>query len=107
MTIGIEQIQTLIADAVQIGYMEAVKAYEPSADDLKAKDIHTWCKAVFGSHARVARLIRAGIIKPYRKGDAKNSALYYSKVDIKKALITQRLSQFTADSELQEKGCRV
>lgn len=106
MRISIEQIQTLISDAVQTGYMEAVKAYEPTADELKEKDVNKWCKATFGNMARIKRLIRAGIIKGYRKGDYANCALYYSKSAIKKALMAQRLSQFIADDELREKESR-
>lgn len=106
MRISLEQIQTLIIDAVQVGYMEAVKAYEPTADELKERDVQKWCKATFGNMTRIKRLMRAGVIKGYRKGDYANCALYYSKSAIKKALMTQRLSQFVADDELQEREGR-
>lgn len=100
MRIKIEQIQSIITDAVQIGYMEAIKAYEPYTDELKEKEAQRWCKATFGTWANIKSLMRAGLIKGHRRGDFKNCAIYYSKADIKKALLAQRLSQIIADDEL-------
>ena len=39
MTMTIEQIGAMMADFVQIGYMTAVKAYEPTSDELRLKDV--------------------------------------------------------------------
>lgn len=97
-----DQISAFIADSIQIGYMTAVKAYEPTADELKQSDLKKWCQATFTDYKKLRRLIKAEIIKPHRKGDAKNSPLFFSKAEIKQAIITNRLSQYIAEETLKD-----
>ena len=84
-----------MADAVQIGYMQAVKSYEPAADDIRSTEVRQWLKHMLVSWAQFLKLEKTGLIKPYRKGKAANSPLYYSKSEIKKALTTAKLAALT------------
>lgn len=97
----IDQITAFIADSVQIGYMAAVKAYEPTADELRVSELKKWCQATFTDYKKLQKLIKAGVVTPHRKGDAVNSPLLFSKADIKRAIITNRLSQYIADEEVK------
>lgn len=85
----------IMADAVQIGFMQAVKAYEPTSDTIRATEVKQWLKHMLIPWAKFSKLERAGLIKPFRKGNASNSPLYYSKTEIKQALTTAKLSALT------------
>ena len=97
MTMTIEQIGAMMADFVQIGYMTAVKAYEPTSDELRLKDVGKWCKATFTDYGKLRKLIKAGAVKPHRSGECRNSPLYYSKAEIKQAIINAHLSQYIVE----------
>lgn len=103
MNMTTDQLGAWMADFVQIGYMAAVKAYEPTSDELKAKDIEKWCKATFTDYGKLKKLIHAGYVKPHRKGECRNSPLYFSKAEIKQAIVQNRLSQYIIDEKLKSK----
>ena len=84
-----------MADAVQIGFMQAVKSYEPTADAIRATEVRQWLKHMFISWSQFSKLENAGLIKPFRKGKATNSPLYYSKSEIKQALTTAKIAALT------------
>jgi hypothetical protein len=90
-----QEIKSLMADAVQIGYMQAVKSYEPASDAIRSTEVKQWLKHMLVSWAQFVKLERAGLIKPYRKGKAANSPLFYSKSEIKQALTTAKLAALT------------
>ena len=101
MTMTIEQIGAMMADFVQIGYMTAVKAYEPTSDELRLKDVEKWCRATFTDYKTLLRLIQAGVVRSYRKGGSRNSPLYYSKAEIKQAIINARLSRYITEDNIR------
>ena len=100
MNMTIDQLGTWMADFVQVGFMEAVRAYEPTSDELKLKEVKAWCKAALIDYDKLTKMIKAGMIVPHRKGTATNSPQYYSKAEIKKAIIQARLSQYITDEKL-------
>lgn len=73
---------------VQIGFMEAVKAYEPAQDRVRLKDVKAWLKMMLIDYKTFKVLVDKGTIKARRIGTAKNSPLYFSKKEIKQALAT-------------------
>ena len=89
------ELMSLMADAVQIGYMQAVKSYEPASDAIRSTEVKQWLKHMLVSWTQFVKLENAGLIKPYRKGKAANSPLYYSKSEIKQALTTAKLAALT------------
>lgn len=87
-----EELYSIIADFVQIGYMTAVQAYEPCQDNIRLKDIKKWLKMMHVDYKKFKTLVDIGTIKAKRIGTAKNSPLYYSKKEIKQALAAVKVS---------------
>lgn len=82
----IQELNSMIADFVQVGYMEAVKAYEPPQDLVRLSEVKRWLRMMKIDIKRFNTLVSNEIIKPVRKGTGRNSPFYYSKAEIKKAL---------------------
>lgn len=81
-----QELNRIIADFVQVGFMEAVKAYEPSQDLVRKSEVRKWLKMMLISDVDFKRILASDLVKPIRMGDGRNSPLYYSKKDIKQAL---------------------
>ena len=86
MEISVQELNRIIADFVQVGFMEAVKAYEPSQDLVRKSEVRKWLKMMLISDVDFKRILASDLVKPIRMGDGRNSPLYYSKKDIKQAL---------------------
>lgn len=86
IVIEFSRLNRLLSDYVQIGYMGAVKAYEPAQDMIRQTDVENWLKMTYADKDLFRKLVKSGAIKPKRHGSAKNSPLYYSKEEIKRAL---------------------
>ena len=74
----IQELNTVIADFVQVGYMQAVKAYEPPQDFVRVSEVKQWLKMMRIDIKRFNRLVSEGVIRVTRKGTGRNSPLYYS-----------------------------
>ena len=83
-----EDFARLITDCYQVGYMEAVRAYEPALDWVRASEVRAWLKMVHIEPRKLRRMVEQGLVKPVRRGTGRNSPLYYSKAEIKRALLT-------------------
>lgn len=88
----IEELSPIIQGAFQAGYMEAIKSYEPALDNVRGTEIRNWLKLIHVSQKKFNAFVRHGLIKPFRLGTKRNSPLYYSKAEIKKALLTVQVS---------------
>ncbi len=84
MDMTLEQIGGMISAFIEIGRMQAVKAYEPTADMIRAAELETWCKATGTDWRKVRVLIGRGVIAKRRMGTGKNSPLVYSKEEVKR-----------------------
>lgn len=91
MKITTEELFATIADFVQVGYMQAVKAYEPTNDNIRQSDVCNWLRLNLIDERQFKQLERKGLIKSFRLGTAKNSPLYYSKEEIKQAISTEKV----------------
>lgn len=92
MEMNFSDIQSMIADSVQLGYMYAIKSFEPVTDMIKECELNAWCLSVGIDKKTVAKLIKRGSIKKQRTGTARNSPFVYSKSDIKQAMLSLSLS---------------
>lgn len=97
---NIQDVNSLIADFVQVGYMEAVKSYEPCKDSIRKIEVKSWLKMMKMDLKKFDALTKIGIIKPFRKGEAKNSPLYYSKKEIKQAFSMANICSMIAKDNL-------
>lgn len=93
---NIEEIQSIMIDSYQVGYMEAIKAYEPAQDLIRLKDVKKWLRMMKIDLKRFNILVSKDVIKPIRKGESRNSPLYYSKTEIKQALSLANISGIMA-----------
>lgn len=92
MNIDLNELNAVIADFVQVGFMEAVRAYEPAQDLVRASEVEDWLRMMKIDEKKFKSLCRRGIIQTVRKGTGRNSPLYYSKKEIKQALSMARAS---------------
>lgn len=88
----IQEIGTIVSDFIQVGFMEAVKSYEPSKDTIRENELIGWCKMLGIDKKRIKALVEAGIIHKKRNGEGKNSPIIYSKKEIKCAIATAKLN---------------
>ena len=86
ITIEYNELRDSIQKFVQVGFMEAVKTYEPAQDRLRQKDVKSWLKMLRIDYKEFKSLVDAGAIKARRIGAAANSPLFYSKKEIKEVL---------------------
>ena len=88
----IEEIQSIMIDSYQVGYMEAIKAYETSQDYIQLSEVKSWLKMMKIDFKKFNTLVSTGLIKPIQRGERRNSPYFYSKTEIKKALSTANVS---------------
>lgn len=98
---NIEEIQSIMIDSYQVGYMEAVKAYEPAQDLIRLREVKKWLKMMKIDLKRFNILVNKELVKPIRKGESRNSPLYYSKADIKQALSLANVSGMMAREKVR------
>lgn len=98
---NIEELQSIMIDCYQVGYMEAVKAYEPAQDLIRLSEVKKWLKMMRVDLKRFNTLVHKEIIKPIRKGESRNSPLYYSKKEIKQALSMANVSGMLAKETIK------
>jgi predicted transcriptional regulator len=96
------EVRRIIAEGVSLGYMMAVKAYDPAQDVLKRKDAETWIRSM-GVKCKLQVLIDKGMVTPIRKGKSRNSALYFSKEEIKKAIVAMSVDKIMIHEQLNIK----
>lgn len=103
MNVSIEDIQSIMIDSYQVGYMEAIKAYEPAQDLIRLREVKKWLKMMRIDLKRFNVLVNKELIKPIRKGESRNSPLYYSKAEIKQALSLANVSGIIVRNAIQNK----
>ena len=91
----------IIADFVRVGYNAAVKDYDPPQDKLRLSEAKKWLKFRKIDFKAFQELEKQGLIHA-RKGEAVNSPLYYSKVEIQEAFATMRLNRLIITNELKD-----
>lgn len=83
----------IMSQYVELGFMQAVKAYEPTQDELRQSELKDWLRMNRVDARKLKAWIEHGMVRPYRKGEGKNSPLYYSKAEIKEAMANTGLAQ--------------
>lgn len=83
----VDDVMPILEGAFQVGFMEAIKAYEPVQDIIRKTDVKKWLKMMRIDTKRFDALVNGGKVRPFRIGSGRNSPLYYSKKEIKKAIV--------------------
>lgn len=84
----ISELHRILSRYTEIGFMEAVRAYEPASDQIRESELRKWLKMMHIEQKQFKNLLNKRLVKPFRKGTSANSPLYYSKKDIIQALGT-------------------
>ena len=58
----------MVANFVQVGFMQAVKVYDPPQDRVRKSEVKRWLRMANLDYAHFARLEAAGLVKPFRVG---------------------------------------
>lgn len=77
-----DELNRLLSEYERVGFMMAVKAYEPARDLIRRSELLAWLKLMYVDMDEFRRLEKMGEIKPRRKGSAPNSPLFYSKQEV-------------------------
>lgn len=99
--LDIVEIGSIISDFVRVGYNAAVKDYDPPQDKLRLSEVKKWLKFRKIEFKTFQELEKQGLIHT-RKGNAVNSPLYYSKVEIQKAFATMRLNNLFINDRIEK-----
>ena len=97
MELTLDDIISVVKNAVQAGYMQAVKAYEPTSDLIKQTQINAYLKLNNINKKKFNALVEGGYILPRHKGKAQNSAIVYSKKEIQQALLSLKLGEISVN----------
>ena len=104
MEITIEELGSIIADFVRVGYNSAVADYDPPQDKLKLSEVKKWLTFRHVEHKAFYTLVKNGLIHKRRAGSAANSPLVYSKAEIQKALATMRVNRYFVNDKISNYG---
>lgn len=99
--VNAEELYRVIADYTQVGFMQAVKAYEPTQDRIRKSEVRKWLKINLINEKKFDALCDKGLIRAFRTGTARNSPLCYSKKEIKQAMATAGLLRIIVRQELE------
>lgn len=102
MYIDIHELNRIIADFVQVGYMQAVKAYDPPQDKVRKSEVKKWLRIANLDQRKFDRLVKAEIIKPFRVGTGRNSPFFYSKKEIKQAFSMAAIGETINNSRIND-----
>lgn len=94
LELDLYQLKNIMADMVQVGYMKAIKVYEPTKDNVSTRELVRWFKVLGIDPSYINKMESEGLIKGKRKGIGKNSPVCYSRLEIKQALATIDLNKY-------------
>lgn len=97
-----DELAGLLADYTQIGFMEAVKAYEPARDNIRMSEVKSWLKFMHVDSKKFDVLVANGIIKPKRMGTGRNSPIYFSKKEIIENMKAIKVSSLVTKSAIRQ-----
>lgn len=100
--IHFEELCDLMSEYTKIGFMSAIKAYEPSQDIVRKAELKRWLKMMLVDEKKINYLIKSGQIKEHRMGNGTNSPIYYSKEEIMSAMTSAKVFNITTKSALQQ-----
>lgn len=98
---NIEDLQSIMIDSYQVGYMEAIKSYEPSQDSIRLREVKKWLKMMKIDLKRFNILVQKILSNHFVKVKGKNSPLYFSKTEIKQALSVANVSRILARDKVK------
>ena len=80
------ELKNLIMQCSQIGAAAYQKLLEPTSDLISQRDVKKWLKRLGQQPEILRKLEDAGLVHPHRTGEAVNSKIVYSKVELLSAI---------------------
>lgn len=94
IVIDLFELKNICMGMSKLGACEAMKAYSPSSDELKKNEARRWLTSMGYDAALLDKMVDDGLVsRPYRKGKATNSPLFFSKLEIMSALNAMNMSR--------------
>lgn len=86
ITIDIADLRNILAQSAQLGAAAFQKTLEPTSDLISQRDVKKWLKRLGQQPEILRKLEEAGLVHPHRTGEAVNSKIVYSKVEMLSAI---------------------
>ena len=93
MNISLQDLLDFVSQAVDTGIQGYIKSREPRKDRIKQSDAKRYLEQQGYQTTALKRWVEAGIVTPIKHGNARNSAVWYSLAELKKAVCTVRLKK--------------
>lgn len=87
-----------IVEATELAALAVLRLQNPSFDEVKLKEAYR----IAGSERWLKYHIKQGNIKPIRRGTAKNSPIYYSRLEIAALKKAEKEMRFNDETHRQE-----
>ena len=86
MVIELSELKHIIAQAEQLGAAAFQKLLEPTSDYVSQRDVRKWLKRIGQEPDILNKMLAQNLIHPQRTGEAVNSKIIYSKVELLSAI---------------------
>lgn len=104
VTLSEERLYDIISQYEQVGFAQAIQMYEPAQDLIRMSEVKSWLKMLSVDIKVFNKLVEKGVVMAKSLGNSKNSPKYYSKKEIKSALVNTNLLTIIRDSKLLEES---
>lgn len=71
LELDLYQLKNIMADMVQVGYMKAIKVYEPTKDNISTRELVRWFKTLGVDPSYINKMESEGLIKAKEKEPVK------------------------------------
>lgn len=71
LELDLYQLKNIMADMVQVGYMKAIKVYEPTKDNISTRELVRWFKTLGIDPSYINKMESEGLIKAKEKEPVK------------------------------------
>ena len=89
VTMTFSELKNLMLEMARLGVQEYQKSINVKNDELKQREAWRWMQSHGLKPAILEKFVEEGVIRPRRKGTAKNSPKIYSLTEIQSAIITR------------------
>ena len=86
VTLDLLDLKCMISQSAQLGAAAFQKLLEPTADYVSQRDVRKWLKRIGQEPDILNKMLEQGLVHPQRTGEAVNSKIVYSIVEMLAAI---------------------